>query len=67
VARAVHQVVGARVARVEAFGCKVGNFNGVAATAEAGGHLRRDGMGERLRIVMSDNDECVHDLGSLSA
>jgi hypothetical protein len=66
VARVQHEVVGARSAG-RSLRLQGRYFNGVAATAEAGGHLRRDGMGERLRIVMSDNDECVHDLGSLSA
>ena len=61
----MYPVIGGGVARVEAFGRKVGDFEGVARSRKAGSHLRGHGVGEGLWVVMGNDDECVHDFDSL--
>ncbi|SPO56108.1 conserved protein of unknown function [Pseudomonas sp. JV551A1] len=56
----MHCVVGKAETRVETFTGQVGDFAAVAGVGQAVGDLPGKGMGEGLRVVMTDNDQGVH-------
>lgn len=58
-------MVGDGVAWIEPFSGKVGYFKGVARGGQARAHLGGHTVGERLRVVMSNYDQCVHDFDSI--
>lgn len=56
----MHGVVGQAEARLEAFRRQVGGFRGMAGTDHAFGDARGEGVGERARMVMGDDDQGMH-------
>ena len=56
----MHGKIGGAKPGVEAFRPQVSDFKCVAVIGQALGDLRRDTLAQRVGIMMSDHDECVH-------
>jgi hypothetical protein len=56
------RMVGSRKSRVETFGCKVSNFDGMALArpGHACGNGLSDAQGKRATIGVGNNDKSVH-------